>query len=117
MILATIDTTQPKGWFVGPWNSQVPIPIGYANQGIQELHYHAEMYEIYLVAKGTSTALVNGNEVALQAGDMLVVEPGEVHTFSASSPDYLHFVLQTPFVHNDKQMVATHNEQLVSHNL
>ncbi|MCX6050807.1 MAG: cupin domain-containing protein [Chloroflexi bacterium] len=110
MIHAAIDPTQPKGWLVGPWNSPVPIPIGYANQGIQTLHYHAQMYEVYLIAKGTSTALVNGVEVPLQAGDMLVVEPGEVHTFSASSPDYLHFVLQTPFVHNDKQLVVTVHE-------
>ena len=105
MILTTIDPTQEKGWFIGPWNSPVPIPVGYANAGINLTHYHAAMYEIYLVAKGTSTALVNGREVHLQPGDMLVVEPNEVHTFTESSPDYLHFVLQTPFVPGDKHLV------------
>jgi hypothetical protein len=35
-------------------------------------------------------------------GDMLVVEPGESHTFVGSSPDYLHFVVQAPFVTGDK---------------
>ncbi len=64
-----------------------------------------EMFEIYLVSKGTSMALVDGEEVPLQAGDMLVVEPGEVHTFTQSSPDYLHFVVQTPFVKDDKTVV------------
>ncbi len=39
----------------------------------------------------------------LGAGDVLVVEPGEVHTFESSSPDYLHFVIQTPFVAGDKR--------------
>jgi hypothetical protein len=33
---------------------------------------------------------------------MLVVEPGEVHTFTESSPDYFHFVVQAPFVKGDK---------------
>ena len=66
MILATIDPTQEKGWFVGPWNSSVPIPVGYANTGIDLTHYHATMYEIYLIAKGTSTALVNGQAVPLR---------------------------------------------------
>lgn len=36
--------------------------------------------------------------VLAQAGAMLVVKPGEVHTFLASSEDYLHFVVQAPFV-------------------
>src|SRR5690242_8764616 len=102
MIHQTIETDTPKGWFVGPWNSSVPIPVGYANQGIQENHYHAQMYEVYLIAKGTSIALVENQTVLLRAGDMLVVEPGEVHTFVESSEDYLHFVLQFPFVAGDK---------------
>jgi len=41
MILSTIDPTQPKGWFVGPWNSPVPIAVGYANEG--KIIYHEEL--------------------------------------------------------------------------
>ena len=64
MIIGTVGATPEdgKGWFVGPWNSAVP----------------------------------------LAAGDMLVVESGEPHTFVSSSPDYLHFVVQTPFMPGDK---------------
>ncbi|MCX6378626.1 MAG: AraC family ligand binding domain-containing protein, partial [Armatimonadetes bacterium] len=61
--------------------------------------------EVYLIAKGTSVAVVDEVVISLQAGDILIVEPGEVHTFSASSEDYLHFVLQTPFVREDKEFV------------
>jgi len=43
--------------------------------------------------------------VHLKAGDMLVVEPGEIHTFADSSTDYLHFVIHTPFVAGDKTVV------------
>ena len=45
------------------------------------------MFEIYLVAQGESTAMVGGEAVLLQAGDLLAVDPGEVHTFVSSSED------------------------------
>ena len=102
MIHRVAEVGKPKGWFVGPWDSDVPVPVGYANEGINEEHYHASMYEIYLIAKGTSTAVVNGRKIRLGAGEVLIVEPGEVHTFVENSEDYLHFVFQTPFVAGDK---------------
>ena len=107
MIRRSIDPAQAKGWLAGPWDSRLPIPVGFATQGIAEPHVHACMYEVYLVARGESVALVNGQEVILRPGDMLVVEPGEAHTFTRSSPDYLHFVIQTPFVAGDKQTLSS----------
>ena len=102
MIHQSPDRKPVKGWFVGPWNSAVPIPVGYANAGIDISHHHTQMFEIYLVAQGSSTAVVNQQPIQLQAGDMLVVEPGESHTFIQNSDDYFHFVIQTPFVPGDK---------------
>ncbi len=109
MIHLSANKDEKKGWFIGPWNSDVSIPVGYANEGINEKHYHAQMSEIYLVARGESTAVVNDQEVTLQAGNILVVEPGEVHTFTNSSPDYFHFVIHTPFVKGDKHLVSLQN--------
>jgi mannose-6-phosphate isomerase-like protein (cupin superfamily) len=83
----------------------VPISIGYANQDIDEKHYHAQMIEIYLIARGESTAVVGDKEITLSVGDVLVVEPGEVHTFTKSSANYSHFVIHTPFVSGDKILV------------
>ncbi|MEZ4868618.1 MAG: cupin domain-containing protein [Caldilineaceae bacterium] len=102
MVFQSAEQNQPKGWLAGPWNSAVPVAVGYANEGIADRHYHQQMYEIYLVARGCSTVLVNGVEVVLQPGDMLAVAPGEVHTFCHSSDDYFHFVVQAPFVAGDK---------------
>lgn len=93
---------EAKGWLVGPWNSAVPIAVGWANEGISEQHLHEQMNEVYLVARGSSIAEVNGSEVRLEAGDCLVVGPGETHTFLESSEDYFHFVVHTPFVKDDK---------------
>lgn len=56
--------------------------------------------------RGESIAVVAGTEVSLTAGDMLVVEPGEDQTLLASSEDYLHFVVQAPFVKGDKVELA-----------
>jgi quercetin dioxygenase-like cupin family protein len=102
MIHLDADKNIPKGWYVGPWDSDVPVPVGYANTGVNEPHYHAQMYEIYLVARGESRMIVNDEPVTLRSGQVLVVEPGELHTFIASSDDYFHFVIQTPFIANDK---------------
>src|SRR5689334_22394477 len=94
-----------KGWLTGPWDSDVPIAVGYADAGVDDPHWHDSMYEMYLVARGTSSAVVDGRRVELQVGDLLVVEPGESHTFVQSSDDYLHFVIQAPFAEGDKRSV------------
>jgi mannose-6-phosphate isomerase-like protein (cupin superfamily) len=99
---AHVTPDDGKGWFVGPWNSTVPVGIGWADRGVDQPHRHDQMYEVYLVARGNSLAEIAGTTVSLGAGDMLVVEPGEAHTFVSSSDDYLHFVIQAPFVVGDK---------------
>jgi mannose-6-phosphate isomerase-like protein (cupin superfamily) len=83
----------PKGWYGGAWNWNLPIALGYANEGIDEPHEHAQLTEIYLVATGTARARVEHRDVALEPGDVLVIEPGEAHTFLRSSEDYRHFVV------------------------
>jgi mannose-6-phosphate isomerase-like protein (cupin superfamily) len=92
-----------KGWFAGPWNSAISVAVGFADLGVDDPHTHEATHEVYLVARGTSTALVNGVEVDLVLGDMLIVEPGEAHTFTSSSSDDLHFVVQAPFVADGKR--------------
>jgi len=88
--------TSSKGWYLGPWNSPLGVSVGYANEGIDEPHLHTRISEIYMVARGSSTIRVNNETVTLHAGDIIVVEPGEAHTFLSSTSDYFHFVLHTP---------------------
>jgi len=102
VIKSSIDTSG-KGWFLGPWNSELSIAVGFSDRGFDDPHCHDAMCELYLVARGTSTALVDEQVVVLGVGDLLVVEPGEAHTFTSSSDDYLHFVVQAPFVPGDKR--------------
>ncbi len=90
------DPLQDKGWYCGPWDSNLSISLGYANQGIDEPHFHKETTEIYLVAGGAAEVRVEQTPVRLNAGDLIVIEPGEAHTFVSSSPDYFHFVVHVP---------------------
>ena len=96
MRLETADKAQEKGWYCGPWDSDLGISLGYANKGVDEPHMHRQMTEIYFMARGTAVIRVESETIELVQGQMLVVEPGEVHTFLASSPDHFHFVIQVP---------------------
>ena len=96
MRIERADPAARKGWYAGPWNLDLGVAVGYATEGIDEPHLHVRTTEIYLVARGWAEARVEGETVRLGAGDALVVEPGEAHTFVASSADYLHFVVHVP---------------------
>lgn len=104
MRLCQANTSANKGWYAGPWNSTLPISVGYADVGIDEPHLHTQINEIYLVARGTSVIRIEQETISLSVGDMIVVEPGEAHTFLDSSPDYLHFVIHTPGLSAEKAL-------------
>ncbi len=91
-----IDPRQQKGWWAGPWNSDLAVVVGWATAGIDAPHRHQRMTEIYLIANGTATARVDRQTSALMPGDMLIIEPGDAHTFLGSSAEYRHFVIHTP---------------------
>ena len=106
MILANSEGSDGIGWCIGPWNSTVPIAVGFSGRGVDEVHVHDTMHEVYLVARGTATVIVGSAPLEVRAGAVLVVEPGESHTFSEHSDDYLHFVVQAPFVPGDKRLIV-----------
>lgn len=96
MRLECADFSADKGWYAGPWNSPLVLAVGYATRGIDEPHQHARLTEIYLVARGTAEIRVEQQTLRLSAGDMIVVDPAEAHTFLSNSPDYFHFVIHAP---------------------
>jgi mannose-6-phosphate isomerase-like protein (cupin superfamily) len=96
------DKVQAKGWLCGPWDSDLNISLGYANKGVDEPHEHRQMTEIYLMARGTATMRVENETIELLQDQVLVIEPGEAHTFLSSSPDHFHFVIQTPGLYGER---------------
>jgi len=109
MRIEKADPTVDKGWYTGPWNSNLAISVGYASEGLDDPHVHRQTSEIYLIARGASEMLVEGETVTLQAGDMIVIEPGEAHTFLSNSPGYFHFVLHTPGVSAEETDTDRHS--------
>jgi quercetin dioxygenase-like cupin family protein len=85
-----------KGWYVGSWNGTFPFPVGYARTGIDDPHVHTRVVEVFLVARGQAELRVERETVTIRAGDMVVLDPGEAHTFLSSSPDFFHFVFHYP---------------------
>lgn len=112
MRIEKASITTEKGWYVGPWNSDLTISVGYANAGIDQPHLHTEINEIYLMARGTADIRVEQKTITLTPGDMIVLEPGEAHTFLSSSPDYFHFVIHTPGLTGER---AQNEKTAVSH--
>ncbi|MEM7365482.1 MAG: AraC family ligand binding domain-containing protein [Pseudomonadota bacterium] len=95
------DNDVDKGWFAGPWDSDLDISLGYANTGVDIPHHHKTMREIYFFARGDVTMLIDGVEHHFPEQSCVIIEPGEVHTFVDSSPDHYHFVIQTPGLQGD----------------
>ena len=96
MRIEKADQSIAKGWYLGPWDSDLAISIGFANEGVDEPHLHQRMTEIYLIARGSAVMRVGQQTIELSEKDVIVIEPGEPHTFLAHSPDYFHFVIQIP---------------------
>ena len=103
-------TDAGEGWLAGPWDSELTISLGLATEGIDEPHLHTRITEIYLVAQGASSIRVEDETIEVTAGETLIVEPGEAHTFLSSSEDYLHFVVHSPGLTGDE---ALREKQLV----
>jgi quercetin dioxygenase-like cupin family protein len=82
-----------KGWLAGPWESSLPVSIGYATEALDAPHRHGVVTEVFLLAQGDAVALVDGSEVRLVAGDVLIVEPDDVRSFVASAKEFRCFVL------------------------
>ena len=95
------DPSRPKGWYAGPWDLALNIAIGYANEGVDDPHFHRRMTEVYFIARGSVAMRIEGQTVVACEGEAVIVEPGEAHTFLSNSPDYFHFIIQTPGLRGD----------------
>ncbi len=62
------DDRLAKGWFAGPWDSDLEIAVGYASTTVDQPHYHRTMREVYLFSRGSSTMLVDGKRIEAQKG-------------------------------------------------
>jgi quercetin dioxygenase-like cupin family protein len=61
------------------------------------------MAEYFYLLEGKLRLRVDGRELEMNKGDLVVVEPGEAHQVVRASPDSLLLLLMPPDVPNDKE--------------
>ncbi len=78
-------------WRCGHWNGS-PIEIG-LTMGVQrgmrlgEVYHYHDFHEYYVVLHGRATLCVEGKNVPLTAGIVVMVQPGERHRVIWIDPD------------------------------
>jgi quercetin dioxygenase-like cupin family protein len=95
-----------KGWFVGDFNptafstNQCEVAVKTYKEGDSDAaHYHKLAHEITLVLNGTVSML----DQTWQSGDIVVIEPGEVSSFTALT-DATLVVVKVPGAKDDKYL-------------
>lgn len=63
--------------------------------GFTPRHHHPYEHEVYVV-EGQGTVLDQGQEVAIAAGDVILVKPDEVHQFRNAGNQALRFLCLIP---------------------
>lgn len=106
MKVAKLDD-MTKGWFIGNFNpslfktNDVEVAVKSYKAGDHEgKHYHKIATEYTVIVSGS----VKMNEIVYNAGDIVVMEPGDVTDFTALS-DATNVVVKIPGVNNDKYEV------------
>ena len=76
---------------------EATIPPGDAS----EPHYHKAGEEVFLFLT-PGRVVVDGNSFDVEAGDVVVVEPGEVHSVVSGGSEVRLVVLRIPYLEGDR---------------
>ena len=63
-----------------------------AGAGVPFVHYHKQNEEIYIILSGKGTAVIDGEQVSLEAGDYLRVAPSAKRQFAAGADTPISYV-------------------------
>ena len=56
-------------------------------------HVHDQVEEVFYIVRGKGTAIINGEERPVKAGDILVVAPGTTHGLRNTGDDVLEHIV------------------------
>lgn len=78
-IYKSVDDT--PAWICGHWNgSPVEIGLGLRSEvGLREVRHHHLYHEYYVVLEGSAVIEVNGEEIPVEKGMVVMVGPNESH--------------------------------------
>ena len=77
---------------LGLTGAEVSINQLPAGAGVQFVHAHQQNEEIYGILAGKGKAVIDGEEIALTAGDWLKVAPAAKRQFSAAADSSITYV-------------------------
>ena len=58
-----------------------------------QTHYHEDMQEVFIILNGQVSMTVDQQQVTLQRGDAVLVEPREIHKMTNCCDDDVHYVV------------------------
>ncbi len=94
-----------KGWFVGNFEptlyktNDVEVAVkSYKKGDYEKSHYHKIATEITVIISGR----VKMNNIQYQAGDIIIMEPGEATDFECLDENTVNVVVKIPGANNDK---------------
>ena len=101
-----------KGWFVGDFtptlyktaDAEVAVKT-YKAGDYEPAHYHKIATEVTVIVSGT----VEMNGVRYTAGDIVIMEPGDITDFKAVT-DAINTVVKLPGAANDKYLEGVEND-------
>ena len=100
-----LDRNTPGAEIMGPANSASSARVSYVTRD-EPLHYHRNMRELCVVTSGAATLLLAGQTRPLGPNVAITFEPGELHGWRDTTPDFLALLIHEPFVENDYLNVA-----------
>ena len=98
-----------SGWHV-TGDAPVQLAVKFGQEGLGPAHYHRTMSEYFFVLDGELWLTVGEEEVHLEQGDLLIVDPGEPHQMLRRSPDARYLLLMPKATPNDKVVLESDTE-------
>ncbi|MCX6803742.1 MAG: cupin domain-containing protein [Candidatus Diapherotrites archaeon] len=96
------DINCKRKWLLGVGESKSPVEIDYFAKAPDKQHSHKKINEYYIVTKGSFEILINEKRLSVKKGQVLFVEPGEVHGIIKTSPNLKCFLIKWPSIKDDK---------------
>jgi quercetin dioxygenase-like cupin family protein len=93
---------QKEGWHLAETGLPIQVGVKFGASPFGKKHRHLTMAEYFLLVAGSMKLSVAGQTLAMEKGDLLVVEPGEEHEVLRCSPDALLLLLMPPPIAGDK---------------
>ena len=97
-----------KAWLLGVDESKSPIEIAYGTKKDYDgrlPHKHEKVHEYYIIIKGTGKLCINNIETTLKEGDVIYIEPGEIHNIESISEDFQNYTIKWPHLPKDKIII------------